>query len=511
MTEKEQEQDPHIHDHLLSYSPPPDLPDFFDRLNEKLGTEGVAQPATPLRRRMKLKAVLAVAASIVVVAALIGVQQSNPSSDPNNSARSVLLAAAKSEPHDVVVASGQYLHRRELRRTLITNGREYFNQFTIGDTWEDAKGAATTQFRSSDNQPLNLPLPSDLQHVERLENYKLGNDQPSPYTDATLPARLSGDRAADKRAIDEEINKRLEGSDRPFEQWWVISHLLTDNKVSSSARPVIFSLAADLPGLRAQQHVADSLNRTGTQISARCELGLKCELLFDPATAEVLELRQVIPDNDTTRGPAGQIYDATTYLEPEVVDSLPDGVSLTAPDYTVPAPTTPAPDVVPSMAWQTDGSQVTTDPSKAVMLIEAHAPDGVHDIKLWESPEIERTGRCFTITSNMPLSIGDKSAFPQPRCVTPQDQTASSSRGDGASWEVNGRMYSVFTGEIPGATRISVQFDNGNKTEATVKDGVYLYFKDGDAGSRDGGWTLTGYDATGKVVQTLRTDKDPTE
>lgn len=101
-----------------------------------------------------------------------------------------------------------------------------------------------------------------------------------------------------------------------------IADLIGEALVPDVLLRALHQVAAQLPGAEVLSTAADELGRTGHGI-ARTEHGERVELIFEPATCELLGTREVLVDPDADYAPPGALVGWKSYLSREIVDSLP--------------------------------------------------------------------------------------------------------------------------------------------------------------------------------------------
>jgi hypothetical protein len=94
--------------------------------------------------------------------------------------------------------------------------------------------------------------------------------------------------------------------------------------VPARLRAGLYGALALVPGVELVGDVTDRAGRHGTAV-AFTEVGMRDELIFDPATSEMLAERTVLVDPAAAQIPLpkGTVIGDSAYLERAVVDALP--------------------------------------------------------------------------------------------------------------------------------------------------------------------------------------------
>jgi hypothetical protein len=101
-----------------------------------------------------------------------------------------------------------------------------------------------------------------------------------------------------------------------------IGQLMGEALVPVDLRRALYEVAAALPGAEILADARDELGRVGDGV-ARVEHGLRRELIFDPATGELLACRDVMVDPTADYASPGALVGWTCYLSRDIFDALP--------------------------------------------------------------------------------------------------------------------------------------------------------------------------------------------
>ena len=145
------------------------------------------------------------------------------------------------------------------------------------------------------------------------ENFKAGG---LSYVDLsglpTDPAQLR--QQIESRAIED-------GPPGNAETFTIIGDLLRETYASPALRAALYTVAAELPGVRLVGSVQDELGRSGTAVAYDKD-GVSQQLIFDPNTSQVLAERSVaLERTDQQPFAVGTVLSWTAYLASGVVDS----------------------------------------------------------------------------------------------------------------------------------------------------------------------------------------------
>jgi hypothetical protein len=224
---------------------------------------------------------------------------------------------------------------------------------TTKEVWTAADGTTRVrealgriEFLSSADQSrweeAGSPLPFEYDpaehHVTRDSSGRLVKEFPShdwrgkhAFANFTKLSRLPTEPEALRLAIE----KSLAGS-APVDPSSASSHrggvtaerlmeILTEPITSRALRTAALAALAEMPGIETEHGVTDVAGRRGDALTWVRERGFGRELIFDPATSEVLAQAEAIfgPSATTEYGgvPAGTPYRETAYLQSRIVES----------------------------------------------------------------------------------------------------------------------------------------------------------------------------------------------
>ncbi|MBO4273691.1 CU044_5270 family protein [Microbispora triticiradicis] len=105
--------------------------------------------------------------------------------------------------------------------------------------------------------------------------------------------------------------------------WTAVGDLLRETYVPAPQRAALFKAAATIPGVTVNENVGDAAGRTGIGVG-RVSRGVREEIIFDPATYELLGERGVVVDAREARAPVGSLVASTAQLEVTVDDAAPE-------------------------------------------------------------------------------------------------------------------------------------------------------------------------------------------
>jgi hypothetical protein len=165
--------------------------------------------------------------------------------------------------------------------------------------------------------------PSPLQLPPR-HGYEIGEHL---LTRAQLLSYPTNPQAIYRRLYaDTHRGGRIYAEDHVFGE---IAESLSSDPMPAALRSGFYRALALVPGLRLTAHVHDSKGRVGVGASI-VRAGVQEQIIFDPATAEMLEERKVVL-NPKLAGLAttpGTVIDDTTYLGWAITDAAPRGTPL---------------------------------------------------------------------------------------------------------------------------------------------------------------------------------------
>jgi hypothetical protein len=130
----------------------------------------------------------------------------------------------------------------------------------------------------------------------------------------------------DPQTIYKRLNDAYQGNghSREGEMFTEIGDALRETAVPAGLRAGLYGALALIPGVELVGDVTDRAGRHGTAV-AFTEVGMRNELIFDPATSEMLAERTVLLDPAAAEIPLpkGTVIGDSAYLERAVVDELP--------------------------------------------------------------------------------------------------------------------------------------------------------------------------------------------
>jgi hypothetical protein len=154
----------------------------------------------------------------------------------------------------------------------------------------------------------------DLGH----QRYRLGSIQLTREGMLAFPT--------DPRAIYDRLNDTYQGNghSREGELFTEIGDALRETAVPAGLRAGLYGALALIPGVELVGDATDRAGRHGVAV-AFTEVGVRNELIFDPATSEMLAERSVLLDPAAAEIPLpkGTVIGDSAYLERAVVDELP--------------------------------------------------------------------------------------------------------------------------------------------------------------------------------------------
>jgi hypothetical protein len=166
-------------------------------------------------------------------------------------------------------------------------------------------------------------LPSPLQLPPR-HGYAIGEHL---LTRAQLLSYPTNPRAIYRRLYaDTHSGGRIYAEDHVFSE---IAESLSGDPMPAALRSGFYRALALVPGLRLTANVRDSKGRVGVGASI-VRAGVQEQIIFDPATAEMLEERKVVlsPKLAGLATTPGTVINDTTYLGWAITDTAPHGTPL---------------------------------------------------------------------------------------------------------------------------------------------------------------------------------------
>jgi len=151
--------------------------------------------------------------------------------------------------------------------------------------------------------------------IEPIRQYRLGG--------IPLTREQMLDFPTDPQAIYERLRAEVgsRGSSPDGEVFTELGDALRESPAPAALRGALYRTLALVPGIQLVGTVTDSIGRTGTAVSFT-EVGVRKELIFDPATSELLAEREILVDPRAAELnlPAGTVIGDSTYLQRAVTD-----------------------------------------------------------------------------------------------------------------------------------------------------------------------------------------------
>ncbi|MEX0992236.1 MAG: CU044_5270 family protein [Actinomycetota bacterium] len=334
--------------------PRPLPPASRKRIREMLVAE--ARRATPPTRKKTRLFVSAAAIIATAVAAPIALSillgAGSPGGPSYASAEEALQAASKAaaEVPPIVIPPGTYLHRQ-----ITVSGRVEADSpagtYVVSvpstqDVWVGANGAGRITSRYGE---WAFPTAVDRERWVAAGRPTLGASgvDSCDYEAGRLKVSAIDDLPRDADELYRKIEaETVRGSQADYPKakraqmvFGEIADLLT-NVGSPESRAALFAAAAQVPGIELRGEVIDGAGRRGVGVGVTWA-GIREEIIFDPVHAYLLARRtvQVDPPVEYTTSPSpgmpvqginadgiddpGTVLGASTYLEAEVVETLP--------------------------------------------------------------------------------------------------------------------------------------------------------------------------------------------
>lgn len=282
---------------------------------------------------------VATVATVAVIAGLLaltlGVDDGSVSQTPASAAQ-VLRRTAQAAEHHVVtpfprdqqffylsstatnLVVGQPMSVDTIR--LVTKARMIWTSIARTGRLEErllgtqaTPGASTAGSSPVHGDPLTTPArdlsPSGAYH---LGGFRLSPEALTafPTDPRTIYNRLLGD-----------VGDR--GNSAQREVFTEIGDALRESPAPAALRAGLYGALAIVPGVQLQPQATDSAGRSGTAVFVT-EAGVRHELLFDPATSEMLAERDVLVSPADAQLPLaiGTVIGETTYLERAVTNTI---------------------------------------------------------------------------------------------------------------------------------------------------------------------------------------------
>jgi hypothetical protein len=289
----------------------PDLP-ILDELGGDLRTAFRRRE----RRRRRRWAALPVAAVAGAAALLIGLGSGSVAPRPATATAAELLRraahAARTAPAPFPRAD-QYFYVRSLATNLSTPEPPVPGKAKLvtkeRQVWTSLSRPGHLREKSASGELKTFPLGR--------ARYRLGS--------IDLTRRQLLDFPTDPRTIYERLRAQVgsRGRSPEGEVFTEIGDALRESPAPAGLRAGLYGALALIPGVVRAGDVTDRAGRRGVAV-AFTEAGERSELIFDPATSEMLAERTVLTRPRPEYGfAAGTVITDTAYLERGVVDELP--------------------------------------------------------------------------------------------------------------------------------------------------------------------------------------------
>lgn len=287
----------------------------------------------PLQRRRRHRWPVALGAAAAVAAAAIAVLGLLPAGEtggPSPAAAAVLLRAAlaaANQPATAPPAVSQFVYTRSdglYENTAVVDQQTInFFQTQTRQIWIGPDGSG--RLRESESLPR---FATSADHAAWIAAGKpaLTGDRSSDNTFGPgglfylNMSKLPTDPAQLKQLIE---NRTIEsGPPGETETFAIIGDLLRETYAPPALRSALYTIAAQLPGVRLLGAVHDQVGRPGTAV-AYVSNGLSHELVFDPQTSALLAEQTTVVDPSQAKPslPAGTVMDWTAYLSSAIVES----------------------------------------------------------------------------------------------------------------------------------------------------------------------------------------------
>ncbi|WP_084959494.1 CU044_5270 family protein [Thermoactinospora rubra] len=148
----------------------------------------------------------------------------------------------------------------------------------------------------------------------------------------TMPEHLRTDYAALKRlpadaaGMREHLYAASKDSKSDFRDRAAFGRagdLLRETYLPPAQRRALYEALATLPGVSVAGDVTDAAGRAGIGVGMEVYDGVRQDLIFDPATFELLGEREVVVDAGKAKAPEGSLLASTAQLEVSVADTAP--------------------------------------------------------------------------------------------------------------------------------------------------------------------------------------------
>jgi RNA polymerase sigma factor (sigma-70 family) len=323
-----------------------DYPDVASTLgvSEQVARARVSRGLRALRRGLALLAVLAVCVAVFLALDLAGrsgpLSEQVPLADALQRAAQAALAAPSLMPRD-----DQYYYVRSQGTQLEGGAGGVIALLT----------QTTSRWTSADRPSIVQGTVSSIRYPSARDRHALAGSQRQPFAGGApvqLPARggyqvgyqlLTRAQVlrypTSPRAIYRRLNganhgaTRSEAADEIFDE---IGETLSSSPLPAALRSGFYRALALVPGLRLTANVRDARGRIGVG-AAIVRAGVEEQLIFDPATAEMLGERKIVldPARADLAAKRGMVVNDITYSGWAVTDSAPRGVPITSDGSTV--------------------------------------------------------------------------------------------------------------------------------------------------------------------------------
>lgn len=292
----------------------------------------VADERRPKRRRWRLAVPAVVAAGLAaVILAVVALVPGREESAPAAVVLERVADVANRQPAGRYPGPHQYLYLKFREGwTQVQNGIA-FGTTDTQQTWVAPDGAGRQRLI------VDGP-PRFLTRQDRATWLAAGRPRLVPAsTDGTYPAggypagNMIDPRSlpTDPAALRQAIVQRFEGGTFNVGRTFELAGTLLQDSGSPALRAALYRMVSQLAGVELLGRQTDALGRHGIAVALAEADGARGELLFDPATSDVLEAEDVQAALGPVRGlPVGTVLHYFAYEGRGVVDSitaLPDG------------------------------------------------------------------------------------------------------------------------------------------------------------------------------------------
>jgi hypothetical protein len=284
-------------------------------------------------RRSRLVFPVAVAGGLAaVILAVVALLPSHDASAPAPASAAVVLErvarVAVRRPADAYPGPHQYLYLKFREGwTQVANSTIAYRTTDTQQDWVAPNGSGRQRY-IADGAPRFL-TPRDRAAWLAAGRPRLT----APSIDATYPSAGSpAGNQIDPRGLPTEpsalrraIVTRFERGTFNVEQTFELAGTLLQDSSSPALRAAVYRMVAGLPGVQLLGRQTDALGRHGVVVGLTNSAGVRSELVFDPATSDVLEAAYVqMKPNRALRLPPGTVVHYFAYQGRGVVDSIED-------------------------------------------------------------------------------------------------------------------------------------------------------------------------------------------